>query len=266
MSLREKIKNILFVNEKKYGWSGDYPDWESAKKETSGYDMENILEKVSAALLLVKKGNAAYERDSVLYNKVEYSFPLLASLMHIAAKNEGRLNVIDFGGSLGSTYFQNKIFLDELKELHWNIVEQPNYVARGKQLFENDILKFYNSIEECLKIKSPDVIIFSSVLQYLEKPHDFIDHILSLKIPNILIDLTGFVRGNRDRLTIQRVPPEIYEASYPCWFFNKEKFLAHFTAQYDLLTDFPGFVGSELCINDNIRAGYEGFILKIKNM
>ena len=41
---------------------------------------------------------------------------------------------------------------------------------------------------------------------------------------NIIIDRTGFLEGSLDRLTIQNVPPHIYEASYPAWFFSRSKF------------------------------------------
>jgi putative methyltransferase (TIGR04325 family) len=39
---------------------------------------------------------------------------------------------LDFGGSLGSSYFQNKKFLDALRLVEWNVVEQENFVATGE--------------------------------------------------------------------------------------------------------------------------------------
>ena len=84
-----------------YGLSGDYHSWDEALASSAGYDSEIILEKTRAALLKVKNGEAAYERDSVLFDEIEYAWPLLAGLMWVAARCQGTLNVLDFGGSLG---------------------------------------------------------------------------------------------------------------------------------------------------------------------
>ena len=70
--------NDTQMTRKAYGWSGDYTSWQEAKKEATGFDHPAILEKVKNALLKVKNGEAAHERDSVLYDRIQYSFPLLA--------------------------------------------------------------------------------------------------------------------------------------------------------------------------------------------
>lgn len=142
--LRGKLRN------NSYGLSGYYHTWGEAIHNSTGYDSEIILEKTKTALLKVKNGEAVYERDSVLFDKVQYAWPLLSSLMWVAAQAKGKLNVLDFGGSLGSTYFQNRAFLRRLSDVRWNIVEQPKYVEMGKKWFEDDHLKFYLRIEDCL--------------------------------------------------------------------------------------------------------------------
>jgi len=121
----------LFLLLKGYGWYSDFATWEEAKKKSGGYEAESILQKVKESLLKVKNGEAVYERDSVIFDKIEYSWELLAFLMWVAAQNGGKLNLIDFGGSFGSTYFQNKKFLEKLTNVSWNIVEQQNYVKVG---------------------------------------------------------------------------------------------------------------------------------------
>src|SRR5712691_3342391 len=93
-----------------YGLSGDYAAWEDAVHASTGYDSEVILEKTRTALLQVKNGQAVYERDSVVFDEVQYAWPLLAGLLWIATRSGGKLDVLDFGGSLGSTYFQNRAF------------------------------------------------------------------------------------------------------------------------------------------------------------
>ena len=191
-------------------WSGNYKTWEAAQAKCSGYDSDNILERVKNSLLKVKNGEAVYERDSVLFDKIQYNFALLAGLQKAALENGGKLTVLDFGGSLGSSYYQNKAFLSSLKQLTWCIVEQPHFVACGKEFFEDDNLKFFNTIEECLEKISPNVLLLSSVLQYLETPYEWIEKFIGLNIPYIIIDRTAFIEEEHDILSIQKVSDKIF--------------------------------------------------------
>lgn len=231
-----------------YGWFGNYSSWESAAFLAGGYDSASILAKTRDALLAVQNGSAVYERDSVLFSKKEYPFPLISCLLRSAALLKRPLNILDFGGSLGSTYFQVKDFIGNDCCSSWNIVEQEHYVDCGKQNFENDQLKFHYSIEDCLKEKKIDLILFSSSVQYLKTPHVLLKKVVDYNFDFIVFDRTAFHHGSADRLTLQTVPPEIYEASYPAWFFNPARFLNHFSAKYVLLAELPPFVTEETVI------------------
>ena len=216
-------------------WSGDFKSWADAKAECTGYDTNLILEQCKKSMLKIKSGEAVYERDSVLFNEIQYNWVLLATLLKITLGNQGSLKVLDFGGSLGSSYFQNKQFLEGASDLKWGIVEQSHFVDCGKEHFENDNLKFFYSLEDCFNDIKPDVALFSSVLQYIENPYGLIDHLLTFKIPYLIIDRTAFIEASTELLTVQNVPERIYKASYPAWFFNKEKFINHFLSHYDLV-------------------------------
>lgn len=139
----------------------------------------------------------------------------------------GGVNVLDFGGALGSTYFQNRAFLGYLPFVRWNIVEQPQHVKVGKEFFEDKQLRFYPSIKHCLAENEPNVVILSGVLQYLEHPFEVLDELMELRCGNIIIDRTPFWGGPTDKLCIQNVPPSIYTTSFPSWIFSRARFLAH---------------------------------------
>lgn len=221
------------------GLFGDYTSWVEAQKASSGYDAEIILEKTKAACLRVKRGEAVHERDSVLFDKVEYSWPLLAGLMWGAAQSGGTLNVLDFGGSLGSTYFQNRAFLDQVENVRWNIVEQPHYVAVGRRDFQDERLRFFESIEECVSETQPNIVIVSGVLQYLERPYEILKKLVAVNTNNIILDRTPFWDGAEDRLCVQRVPPRIYCASYPSWIFSRAHFIAELSGSgFAVVADF----------------------------
>jgi putative methyltransferase (TIGR04325 family) len=218
--------------------TGDYSSWQDALAASSGYDSEIILEKTKAALLKVKNNEAAFERDSVLFDEIQYAWPVLAGLMWVAARSSGRLNVLDFGGSLGSTYFQNRAFLVGLCDVRWNIVEQAQHVEAGKRWFEDDRLKFYTSIEECLNETQPQVILLSSVLQYIPEPYSLLDKMSNLTCDYLIVDRTPFWNGPNERLCVQYVPAEIYAASYPSWIFSRQKFHQCLTEHWDVVAEF----------------------------
>ena len=206
-------------------FEGDYPSWQSAMDVTGGYDAPAILMQVRKAISRVVSGEAVFERDSVCFDHEEYRWPTLACLLRVATENGGRLRVLDFGGSLGSFYFQHRKHFSALKQVRWSVVEQSHYVDCGRKDFQNDVLRFYATIEECMADGPVDVILCSSVLQYLENPYEILSNLVRVGVQYILIDRTPFIVGDNDRLTVQHVPPSIYPASYPAWFFSEQRFL-----------------------------------------
>ena len=255
------VLEVARPKDKKYGFFGNYQSWSDACQHSYGYNSDVILNKVKDALLQVKEGKAAYERDSVLFNEIHYSFPVLAGLLRVAVENDGRLSVLDFGGSLGSSYYQNKQFLPKLKEFRWSIVEQEKFVACGRKFFEDGCLKFFDNIDACLQSEKPDILLVSSVIQYLEHPYFFLEDIISRRLKYIIIDITAFFNdiSAMDQLTVQIVPPYIYEASYPAWIFNLNKFLSCFFGQYEMLANFNSLESVEL---KKISAELKGFIFR----
>lgn len=236
-----------------YGYFGNYKTFDEVSQITKGYDSENILEKVKKALLKVKNGEAVYERDSVNFDEIQYAYPLLTHLLLVALKSENSLNLIDFGGSLGSSYYQNKPSLEDLVSISWNIVEQENFVAEGKKHFENEELKFFYNIDECLNSNSSvNTLLVSSSLQYLDDPYAFLDKFLEKDFEYIIFDRTTFNNHpNEDRVCLQVVPPVIYDATYPCWFFGQKKFFDKFSEKYRLVRSWEALGGTPLIHHDS---------------
>ena len=225
-----------------------YPDWQSAREASGGYATEEIFIKTRNAARAVRDGKALWERDSVCFHHEEYHFPLLAALMSAAAWNGGRLHVLDFGGALGSTYGQHRPVLDKLEDVSWNIVEQPHVAACGREEFGNDRLRFWTSMEECGAATAMDVMLFSSVLQYLENPYAVLEQAAALRPAMILLARTPFAE-TEEYITVQHVPASIYSASYPCRWLDRNRVNGILEKQYRLLPDFsthidpPGFLG-----------------------
>jgi putative methyltransferase (TIGR04325 family) len=212
--------------------------WDDILNEiANGYDKDQILQKCKDSLLKVKNGEYPYERDSVLFTEKEIFFPLLSSLFYVSLKYNHVLNILDLGGSLGSTYFQNRDILKQAGiTINWNIIEQDNFVECGKEYFINNELHFYNNIDEVIGQTDISVCLLSSVLPYLKEPYTTLETIRRSNIKYIIIDRTFFLENeSNDILTIQKVPPEIYEASYPAWFLSLNKFLLNIKNNYNIM-------------------------------
>lgn len=216
-------------------WSGNFASWEDATAHSTLYSDQAILEKVRSALLQVKQGKVAFERDSILFTEPDFRWPLLAALLHAFGREAGKLTIVDFGGSLGSTYFQHRAWLESFT-YSWNVIEQSHFVAVGKKDFEDERLKFHDSIET-VRADGPVFLLLSSVLAYLPDPYSWMDKLLDGRYQYVLIDRSPLVPG-ADRLTVQQVPPEIYSASYPAWFFNEAKFMRELQKHYTIFATF----------------------------
>ena len=242
-------------------WLGFYNKWEDTEKIVTGYDDIKILENCRNAIIKVRDGLAKYERDSVTFNKIEYSFGLTTALLKSSIENNNLLSILDFGGSLGSSYFQNKDILPSNIKLEWSIIEQKHFVDCGKKLFKDNTIKFYYSIEECLENRKPTVAILSSVIQYLENPFEIINKINSLDgINYIILDRTSFINHSYHKIGIQKIHNN--NTSYPVWFFNEKKIVELFD-NYKLMTSFDNKFTPSTTIN-NIDCYWKGLIFNKK--
>ncbi len=214
------------VDDSKYGWHGSYSTWKEAQEHSTGYDAGAIAEKVFSAAQKVKSGEALFERDGMLFRKPEYPQPTFRTLKDVATNHGGQLNVVDFGGGPASAYFLYKHLLPAIK-LNWHVIEQEHYAQRGNQLLADASLKFHSEInaDSC---SGMNVLMLLSVLHYVENPNAIVAALLEHSYERIIIETTPVVLEGNSMITVQNVPPAIYEASYPCHIFNETEMLNWF--------------------------------------
>jgi putative methyltransferase (TIGR04325 family) len=262
--LRELTPPILLRMVRRGGRSGglrfegDYATWQDARRASGGYDKENIVRRVYEAELEVKNGHAADARDGVPFEEMQFSLPVMAALTRAAARRGGVIRVVDFGGAFGGLYRQYKA-LAVPGTVFWTVVEQESFVGLGRAQFQNAELGFVATLEEALAAGRPDVLLLSSVLQYLSEPYAMVSKVTDSGAPHVVIDRTPCSELDRDVLTVQTVPPAIYRASYPCWIFSRERLLGAFAPGYRTLAAFTD--GSGRWHNSSTSFELAGFLL-----
>lgn len=203
-------------------------------QNSGGYSSLSILERVADSTQKVRRGEAAFERDGVAFEREEYRYPLLAALFYVAMR-EHRLNVLDFGGSLGSTYFQNRNLLAGIP-VEWNIVEQEHYAEYGRQAIPE--INFYSRIADC-RHHEINCVLISCSLNYVDDPYRYLQELLNVNAKYFIADRLYFNFESRNRIMIERVPETIYKAIYPITLLNVDDFANFVLQKYRMVFELP---------------------------
>ena len=220
MHFLKEIKNLVnIILRRQIKLSGNYKSWKEALKFSNGYNDNRILEKTIKSVEIVLSKKAKFERDSFLFYKESYDETLLLIFKKIKKKIK-KIYLCDFGGSLGSLYFQHRT-LFRSNTIEWNILEQKHFVKYAKEKIKIKNLNFFDNFDFLLN-KKINVVLFSSSLQYLKNPYQTLDKIIKKKIQNIIIHRSPFTQTT-EIIKIQHVPKHIYDASYPIRILNINK-------------------------------------------
>lgn len=248
----EARQHISFI----YG----FESWEEASRKIShSYADESILENVRNAALQVKIGNFSYERDGVLFDNVvpnwQLNYLLFINMFETSSKT---LRVLDFGGGLGTTFYQfkNSVPIKDL-DIKWIVVEQENFVKLGQREFTTSELSFSYSLSPEL-FNDEFVALALGVLQYLKEPFDYLQQIIDLEPNYILIDATPFSPSDESSFSIQLVPKSIQASEYVAHVFTWKQILDAFGSRYYLVNE---WVCSE---QPDPRNFYKGAIFRKK--
>ena len=216
-------------------YSGCYTTWEEAESESKGYDQKNIFEKNLLALEQILVGNKKCEKDTILYDDYQYSFPTILGLNFASNQNDNPISVLDYGGGFASSYFRNYKILKQFK-LNWTVVEQDHIVEAGIQKFKgiNQISYLTNTqLQEHLDQFNFNLVLLGSSIQFFANPAEILKSFSSQNLRSIVVEQTPFVEGGSSRITIQNVKEPVYDASYPVWHFNETEFRSWIDPQFE---------------------------------
>lgn len=213
MTFRDALRMVLpygvvqAIRRHNRGILGSYRTWEDALQATGPYQPEMTV--------LIETVRKYRDREPSFLNRYDPSsrviwYPLLAGLLTAGIRCEGRLSVLDFGGSLGQTWFGLEYALRYLPfPTTWCVVDQRECVEAGAQLFQSDQLRFYASVEAAASAQASNTVVCSSTLQYLDQPYDTLDMLARLRVPNIILDRTVISNGDTELIMRQRTPADM---------------------------------------------------------
>ena len=247
-------KNISQVR-----YLGDYENWNDAYEECKGYEDENIINTVIDSVNKVLNGDAVWERDGCLFYETKYVYQICAAILRCAVQNNNRgVRILDIGGSLGSTYFQNRKYLEDIYNLEYVVAEQEHFTDYGQKNLCNGQLSFIKSTD-IIKGGSFDIVLMSGSLQYISTYEDIVSEIVKISPHYVILD--RLLISDRMRICRESVPEEIYKSSYPVTIFTEDQIRNYFEPDYRLVERDISSVPEEAYFTDG-RAVSEYYVFQ----
>lgn len=246
------------------GFFGDYATWQAAADDSTSMtipERDAASERNAALMRRVRDGEIAYMRDGVTFDRVELPFPLLSFLQRIALEDGGRLRLVDFGGSLGVSYFQTREFLSALSEIRWAVVDLPEVVRCGREQFTTAELSFHDTLGEARHAIGARAALLSGVLTYIPDTDELLAELTRGEFEWILFDRTPLIDAERPRIVVQAVAGEQGEISWPCRMMTRDALLQPFARAYDLVAEFPSYCDGDEWL-DGMAIRHRGFALR----
>lgn len=248
---------LLLGKQPPSGLEGPYSSWRDAVANSDGWDAPAILEKTLDLSLKMRDALIEFQQDLVEYGRIRYSETILAFLAMASGMNGGKLEIVDFGGSLGTNFAQNKKILRPFTDdgkCKWNIVERPPTVDLGRKHFEDQNLQFFATLDE-LKVQRdqlPTSFLFSGSLQYIDEPFALLDRIIDDGMNLIAFDRLLVSPKAQHEIFIQH-----HRAAYPTWCFSRNLFVETMAAKgFALVEEFSHPPGAQFEYSGRGRSAF----------
>lgn len=237
-------------------FSGTYASFEEALAAAgvtgdSSYQQQTILDATLEWTLDLARESKRPER--VISTR---AIRLLAAIeMALRDHENGTLHVVDFGGALGGHYVELRPYLPA--GVDWEVVELPLTARVGRDTFGSHELRFSERTED-LSPGPIDIVLASSSLHYTRSPWESLRSLLALEPNWLLIDRQPLI-ADGERLTVQTVPPTIYDARYPAWFLSERRLRKALTGWTPAL---HWYLPEEQAVLDDTLVPYQGFLFR----
>ncbi len=205
---------------------GAYLSYDAAMADATGYDSPVVSQQVEQATRAVLEGRALYERDGTAFAS-RPDLPIHAALKTLINAHS---TIADVGGGLGGLYINAPELFP--RGCRYLVLEQATMVLAGRQLASDYCLpiKFLDAEQDPLP--TVDILILSSVLQYLPDPWGTsVDLLKRCQPRSVIVDRTAVRRG--DSRWFVQTNPGYYEhpVTYPIQVLDRDR----------LRRSFPGY-------------------------
>jgi putative methyltransferase (TIGR04325 family) len=164
----------------------EYDSFGSALKDSDTYEDPAIIEVVSSKTRGYRDFLASDTGQHASINRQTAQNMFVISYVH----SDRPVDVLELGGACGASYYELNHFLPE-RIGQWFIVETPAMAVAGKEIFQDDKIKFFDTFSAAVSgLKNPDLIIAQGVLQYTSNPIQMLDDLLDLGFKYMYITRT----------------------------------------------------------------------------
>jgi putative methyltransferase (TIGR04325 family) len=205
----EQVSDAQQGDARPYGFLGDYPSFEAAAADCAGYDTQDI----SAAVA----GRRRASIEAAKRNTDERFVDVIAAFgIAIAQLETDKVSVLDIGGGNGSFCDIISHFFPAIS-ITWKVVETESMANACRA--ESPHISWSSTIPSGEYF---DVALISGALQYLPQPYDTLRECGSIS-QWIILQRTPV--GEREWISRQVVPPEIFEGSFAHRSFARQELL-----------------------------------------
>lgn len=151
----------------------------------------------------------------------------LAAVLSTFGTAPRALHILDFGGAMGTHYYALAPLLEKRFQLKWTVCETPATARAAAAEFQTDELQFVDSLERVSG--RPDLVLCSGSLQYVEDPAESLGRLLALS-DVFLMNRTAIVARESDKVMVQTVNTDVYQARFAAWFLSEPRLLGRLAA------------------------------------
>jgi putative methyltransferase (TIGR04325 family) len=245
---------------------------------------------VSFAQAATSSKCSTYEQDELIdvvlkkneiFRALPLSNQLLSSdavriLMAIGlARNDNKINVVDFGGGGGNHLTIAKIGFSDSVAFDWNIVETPKFVEKARK-FSVPNLRYFDGLKGAVDVLPQiDLLLVSSTLQYCPDPIGMLHQLTMSGAKHLYLTRTPFNSGAETIFSTQAswlskngpgpLPAGFQDRqiSYPIGYASRSKVEEVLGAKYEIVFKADEGEASAFKVKDE-KISMAGYFCKIK--
>jgi putative methyltransferase (TIGR04325 family) len=205
--------------------------WPHAATEARGWNIESVAEAYRSKLpefrqaidgpgpLAIATSAASSIREATV--REQNALLVFAYSLALAARRNGRVSVLDWGGGLGYFSLLSRALLPDDVEIDYHCRELPLVCSSGRELLPE--VTFWED-DGCLD-RRYDLVLASNAIQYCERWSELVPRLARAASPYLLLTRVPVVFDEPSFLVLQRMHRHRFETESPCWIFNRHELL-----------------------------------------